>query len=607
MRPLFAHTQLHEAVNNQAIPALEAIAANDNLRSFRRFERDDPPPYVSSTESEELDDADLIQPSQGLSTLDELEARIQKPLSEREIATIAHYMSRTPLPEDIYHTEAHREESRFRDSLPRGRPTPIIFRKLNGIRRQGVIARHLVKRRWEKLGIWNPKWGFAGRQVTPGDNSDKWTWSWGPEGAADDLERKHQDASGLIARALRLRQNLRRGESSPVIPRSHPGPDTTAAEFESFLISRPWFVFEIEVAEEDTRYRRLEPDEQRRYRHSAKGQVIEWWKERGDWKPEFNSTKWVTSWKWRHESPSPEPEDLTRLGNMAEDALTDDLVAEIEFTPSEIDELETIDLPESEQPKGFWVIKQEDDLKPSFPGQMVDMAARASKKFDELEKARAEGSAPPIPPRSPRRQLLFDRLFRGGKGLFNPWPAAEHEEAPPKEREASEGPPEGTSEPQQDAARPPPQRQRRLRQHRSQDEADRVQDQDQPLPLPLRRSARIAAIKRPAEPLPSQTGPNKRTRLRNAVAPTPNPASGIHGTIPRSISTRAPPKKQTETQPRRKRGRPRKEDGPNLYSAVEKKPTRTVTRAGAVTRNARTTKTDTPDVPRRRGRPRKDQ
>jgi len=51
------------AMNNQAAPVLEAIAVNDNLRSLRRFERDDdPPPYVSSAESEELDDADSPPP-----------------------------------------------------------------------------------------------------------------------------------------------------------------------------------------------------------------------------------------------------------------------------------------------------------------------------------------------------------------------------------------------------------------------------------------------------------------------------------------------------------------------------------------------------------------
>ncbi|KAK3996615.1 hypothetical protein QBC44DRAFT_365279 [Cladorrhinum sp. PSN332] len=30
----------------QALPALEAIASNDSLRSLHRFERDDPLPYV---------------------------------------------------------------------------------------------------------------------------------------------------------------------------------------------------------------------------------------------------------------------------------------------------------------------------------------------------------------------------------------------------------------------------------------------------------------------------------------------------------------------------------------------------------------------------------
>ncbi|KAK4171127.1 hypothetical protein QBC36DRAFT_295652, partial [Triangularia setosa] len=82
------------------------------------------------------------------------------------------------------------------------------------------------------------------------------------------------------------------------------------AQAEAFLISRPWFIFQIEVAEEKMSYGRLSVEDKRRYPYSAQNQVIKWWKERGDWRDEFNRGSWVTAWKWQHESPSPEQEDL---------------------------------------------------------------------------------------------------------------------------------------------------------------------------------------------------------------------------------------------------------------------------------------------------------
>ena len=94
------------------------------------------------------------------------------------------------------------------------------------------------------------------------------------------------------------------------------------------------------------RYHRLSVKDYNRYPYSAGNQVVKWWKERGDWRDEFNETTVVSSWKWKHESPSPEPEELAPVDNMKDSPL--DAAAEMEFTPSEVDELEAIDLPRSE-------------------------------------------------------------------------------------------------------------------------------------------------------------------------------------------------------------------------------------------------------------------
>jgi hypothetical protein len=173
----------------------------------------------------------------------------------------------------------------------------------------------------------------------------------------------------LLARALHLRQNLRRGESSPVIPRLHLNKDASSSEAESFIISRPWFIFWVEVAEERARYDRLSIEDRRFYRYSPHTQVVKWWKEWGDWREEYNRTMWVTSWKWRHESSEP-----GHLNASMEDATAD--ITNIEFTPSEIGDLATIELPRSEQPTGFWAIEK-GDLGQTFPGQTLDIGPSA--------------------------------------------------------------------------------------------------------------------------------------------------------------------------------------------------------------------------------------
>ncbi|KAI1347199.1 hypothetical protein F5Y01DRAFT_307762 [Xylaria sp. FL0043] len=616
MPPFVDRFQLQQAVSSQAVPALEAIAANDNLRSLRRFERDEPPPYASSTESEELDDVDIFPPPQGGPMPEELKAIMERPLTNDELHFITLHLEPFVYPDKIYYREAKREHDRL-GSYHRG-PRPLMFQRLNGQRRQGVIVRHLVKRRWEKLGIWNPDWGFAGRKVQPRDDARRWKWAWQQHerpGADTDPGAPDRYARELVERALRLRQALRHGEHAPVLPRSHPGPDTTAAQAEAFLISRPWFIFEVEVAEQFERYYRLSIQDRQRYPRSIRRQVVERWKERGDWRDEFDRTDWVTGWKWRHESPSPEPEDLTPLDNMRDSPL--DAAEDMGFTPSEIDELETIDLPRSEQPEGFWVIEDGDEP-PYFPGQMEDEAARIEKRQKEeaerLEKARAEGHEIPV---DPDVKLFLERFARGevpngARGHDQPVMSPPRRSArlagikraaepqlshtPPNKRPRGRAPRKAATLATAPAAQPASQR------------AVGAQDQGQALLPSPRRSTRIAGIKRVAEPQLSETPPNKRPRgraARKAAASVDQPTSReTPRTRTRQVPNQPLPNEKTEARQRRGPGRPRKMDGPSRRSVVEGQSVKAPAPSGSG--SSRTAKRDMPAVPKRRGRPRKD-
>jgi hypothetical protein len=132
-----------------------------------------------------------------------------------------------------------------------------------------------------------------------------------------------------------------------VPPRSHLKKDASASQAESFIISRPWFMFEVECNEESQRYTRL-PDRKTMhlYKGSTAGNIRRFWEERGDWKADWEDRRGVTKaefligWKWRHEGPSPEPEDLSGLEDLAT----------LELTPSEADALEAVRPPSPPTP-----------------------------------------------------------------------------------------------------------------------------------------------------------------------------------------------------------------------------------------------------------------
>jgi hypothetical protein len=245
-----------------------------------------------------------------------------------------------------------------------------------------------------------------------------------------------------------------------------------------------------------------------------------------------------------------------------------DAAEKMGFTPSEVDELEIIDLPRSQQPEGFWVSKVHDLGKRQFPGMMCDMEAemmeREKKRQASVERLMADGWVPPL---DPGVEACLKK-YKGVRLFGRPPPSESDEESG---REDKPGSPTGQKH--------------NPRRRQSLNGENRVHDQDGSLPPPRRRSARIAAMKRAAECSLSDTAPNKR---RNRG--------------------RAAPKGKKETEVKQEPDRSSNDDGSNKPSAAQRnknKSTRAPGLAGTRKGRAAGTDADAPDAPRRRGRPRK--
>ena len=595
------------------MPKLERLAADDDARAHavRRFERELPP--YGSANGTGADKANMLPPFDTHDIPPHLAAEMEPPLTDHELRGVAFELAACLLPQHQYKREEDVERSRIERSLPYW-DNKALHRKDNKI--IDVIVRHNIKRRWEKLGVWNPAWGVPSRDLEPEDNTDTWKWSWqqcdSSQGATARRETPSEAALSLrplVQRTVRLRQNFRRGEHSSVLPQSRLKADASESRAESFLTSRPWFLYDVENHEEYERWLRLCP-RGRPANHDMDRQVQNWWRERGHpFRPE--------SWKWPHESRSPSPEALSpieqmRLGQLNAHAM--------EFTPSEVDALESIPslapapAPEPVSGRGP---RPTDIFAPHSPGEQKQRSQSdpyatepISPEVDSLESVPPrmppglESSSRSNPPGSDPADFfenagnlkaaqagaqadaasnaasdadLFPSIHAPHVSLgasqlrFSPDLGLEahhgegeqernHDASPsPMFRHSASSPPPPSLTSLQRKSRPQPQ-----------DQTDPEQDPEPAQPRQQeeaeqqpRNRAKMAARKRAAEPLSSDTAPNKKHK-RGAVAS--GAASGNHST-----QTREPSGGKIG----RGRGRPRKEaKEPQPLSAVSQTPVR---------------------------------
>lgn len=237
-----------------------------------------------------------------------------------------------------------------------------------GHERLRVMARHCIKQKWKKLGIWNDAWKIGDCREDRPDSSIGWMWEWdqerwkterqqqmasfnsvylndvwiGPSEKPGDRvwmrpskrpsDRVWPAADKETADEYALRLHIERRDATDVAQEQGDPPQEFARDpRESRITSRPWYQYELELAERSIRYSRITPSEKaavgswdlfQEVMRAVHQEVRDDWEQRGIWKDSWKAP----GWRWGHESPSPEPEDINNL----------------EFTPSEIDVLDSV-------------------------------------------------------------------------------------------------------------------------------------------------------------------------------------------------------------------------------------------------------------------------
>ncbi|VUC31759.1 unnamed protein product [Clonostachys rosea] len=333
------------------MPALKASAANPGRLDVARvrFDGDEPPAYYSTTESPS-ERGDDLEP---MPDLEEVASALAAPLNETDLENLVGHMQEKGLtyPGRRYVRESILEVTKLSSFVHSYQCNSKTKRYLIGekaLERYAVIVRHYIKKRWQRLGVWDSSWGIPGRVLThfedgvrvrnprppnlrhweplprcdmpDEDNEELWRWKKLPE-------YMPSDPRDPIRRAVELRRGLRRGESIQLPPRDNLASDASSEELEDFLISRPFFVFEVEAREEISRQWKV-PE--------RKGKPVIW-KEKGDWTEEWAkrdyNQNYVIGWKWPNESDGSEAIDYSELNSRKN----------IDFTPSEIDALDAIE------------------------------------------------------------------------------------------------------------------------------------------------------------------------------------------------------------------------------------------------------------------------
>jgi len=359
-----------------------------------------PPPYSSYTSTQPATPTFRVQ-----LTAEETDELVRRPLNNEELFRFRRGL-RAYRPAHQFDVEAKKERERIydewrkRDSMGRRLYRGPDLLRRPGNQRMDIMVRNSIRKRWEALGIWNPEWGIPIMGLRFGDNChpDEWSWKWRTRPVRGKYQTRPfaeqvaswppRDEEHVDERAIRRYFENKGQWVETQAPSNSDTAVTAEDEFdqnEARITTRPWYQWAMEVLEEAIKLGRTD-DTGYADREAAAVKIREQWKAKGDWKE-----SWVDSpgWRWKHESPSPEPEDPN----------------EMDFSPSEIDALEAIPPPTPLTFNGRpWI--------PKF-GLPSEEAERI---FGQLEQSDPNGLAPTQPSEDHQRNDETESNANGAVG-----------------------------------------------------------------------------------------------------------------------------------------------------------------------------------------------
>ncbi|KAH7000243.1 hypothetical protein EDB80DRAFT_811358 [Ilyonectria destructans] len=180
--------------------------------------------------------------------------------------------------------------------------------------REPIVIRQRIRKRWQELGIWNSDWGIPYHQprtftANPYHGQAEWKWEW-------EITKLHEPGFWVKHRDQGSDASFNLGISPTKVAEG-----ASMREAEAFIVSIPWVTYNIHMAENLIRFKRV-PKELRTgigRRDTPRGdQVRRRWEERGQWndswdEPGIKEQSIQPGWTWRDETPEPEPEPLDFL------------------------------------------------------------------------------------------------------------------------------------------------------------------------------------------------------------------------------------------------------------------------------------------------------
>lgn len=251
---------------------------------------------------------------------------LDAPLDSEELEDLYFVVSRFSVPSFRFERECLSELGRIKAFLaadtPHSRRLKQWWDTQASVEDQALAPREFVKLRWQRLGVWDPSWDIqtpkkSKKKVRFATPSSKWEWKWQSESGTDSRTDKE-----LLEQLLQSRSDLCYAEHRPVAPRADLAPDATRAQWLSFLSSRPWFTYYLEIEEEMLRLERLPEEEFAKISSTAPSRVRSRWQALGIWDRNWEAfcckdTKSpYPGWKWRTETPESDPELLCQLFRM---------------------------------------------------------------------------------------------------------------------------------------------------------------------------------------------------------------------------------------------------------------------------------------------------